>query len=133
VCLAHPEPSNATDHRRFFDAPVRFPSGKKMLVVPTSLLDQPCKGDDPGLLRVIDRYAADRLERVPCSESAIDRVRGLPVEENLDGEPTGEPAPGVVQSTEAGGGSARSVSINRSRVVIISAWAAPVAGPENPE
>jgi hypothetical protein len=75
VRFAHPEPADTADHVRFFGAPVRFATGENTLVLPATLLDLPCRGADAALLGLLDRYAADRLERVPRSDSFADRAR----------------------------------------------------------
>jgi AraC-like DNA-binding protein len=88
VRFAHPEPPDSSHHARFFDAPIRFSTGENTLVLPAASLELPCKGSNPGLLSVLDRYAADRLELVPRSESVADRARTALATEILDGEPS---------------------------------------------
>ena len=88
--FGHPAPPDASDHRRFFAAPIRFATGENALVLPAALLDTPCRAADPALLAVLDRYAADRLERAPQTTSFADRARAALLEEFRDGEPRAE-------------------------------------------
>ena len=88
VRFAHPEPQDSRDHRRFFAAPVRFATGENALVMPAALLDTPCQRADPALLAVLDRYAADRLERAPATTGFADRARAALMEELRAGEPS---------------------------------------------
>jgi AraC-like DNA-binding protein len=87
VRFAHASPPDATEHAAFFRAPVRFAMGENALELDRSLLALPCIRPEPALVGVLDRYAADRLEKVPLVASLADRVR-LVLEEDLrDGEP----------------------------------------------
>ena len=61
VRFAHPAPRDCGEHERFFGGPLRFATGENALVLPTALLDLPCRRTDPSLLSLLDRYAADRL------------------------------------------------------------------------
>ena len=90
VRFGHPEPSDPSDHRRFFGAPVRFAAGENALVLPAELLGRPCLHADPSLLAVLDRYAADRLELAPRTTSFADRARAALLEELRGGEPSVE-------------------------------------------
>ena len=90
VRFGPPAPPDASDHRRFFAAPIRFATGENALVLPAALLDTPCRAADPALLAVLDRYAADRLERAPQTTSFADRARAALLEEFRDGEPRAE-------------------------------------------
>jgi AraC-like DNA-binding protein len=84
VRFAHREPSNSREHERFFDAPLRFASGENALVLPAALLDLPCHRNDPSLLELLDRYAADRLGG-PGAATFADRARGA-LSQELQGE-----------------------------------------------
>ena len=87
VHFAHPAPGNVADHRHFFASPVIFSAGENALVIPEALLDEPCRRSDPALLRVLDRYAADRLEAAPRSSGTVDRIRNVIADELKNGEP----------------------------------------------
>jgi AraC-like DNA-binding protein len=58
------------------------------LILPTGLLHTPCARADPALVAVLDRYAAERLEHVPRTDSIADRVRTVLGDELRGGEPT---------------------------------------------
>ena len=61
VRFAHRAPGDSRDHERFFGCPLRFAAGENALVLSMALLDLPCHSNDPSLLSLLDRYAADRL------------------------------------------------------------------------
>ena len=90
VRFAHPQPQDSSDHRRFFAAPVRFSTAENALVLPAALLETPCQRADPALLAVLDRYAADRLQRTPETTGFADRARAALLEELRAGEPSAE-------------------------------------------
>jgi AraC-like DNA-binding protein len=52
------------------------------------LLQTRCLSADSGLVAVLDRYAVDRLNRAPRTNSAADRVRTLIADELRGGNPT---------------------------------------------
>lgn len=87
VHFVHPAPADSSEHTRFFRAPVHFATRENALVLPARLLETPCTRSDAALVAVLDRYAADRLER-PHATSVADRVRGVLAEELRGGEPT---------------------------------------------
>jgi AraC-like DNA-binding protein len=62
--------------------------GQNVLILPASLLQTPCVSADPGLVAVLDRYAVDRLQKAPRTNSAADRVRTLIRDELRGGNPT---------------------------------------------
>jgi AraC-like DNA-binding protein len=88
VHFVHQAPPDTTDHARFFRAHVHFAMGQNALVLSRSLLEMACTRADPALVAVLDRYAADRLEQMPQSNSTADRVRTILVDELRGGEPT---------------------------------------------
>ena len=88
VRFAHPPPSDTSEHERFFRAEVRFGTGANELVMRTSLLETPCIGADAGLAEVLERYAADRLERAPRSGGIADRVSHALTADLRGGDPT---------------------------------------------
>lgn len=88
VHFVHAAPLDASEHVRFFRADVHFGMGENALVLPAPLLQTRCARADPALVAVLDRYAADRLERVPDTNSIVDRVRNVLGDELRGGEPT---------------------------------------------
>jgi AraC-like DNA-binding protein len=87
VRFAHPTPRDSRDHERFFAAPLRFATGENALVLPAALLDLPCHRNDPSLLSLLDRYAADRLSGAQAATFA-DRARATLAEELQAGHVT---------------------------------------------
>jgi hypothetical protein len=87
VRFAHPPPSDLAEHKRFFRADIRFETGVNALVLPTALLDTPCTRADPALADVLERYAADRLERAPQTSSIADRVSHALADDLRGGRP----------------------------------------------
>ena len=88
VRFAHGEPARPDEHRRFFGAPVCFMAGENALVMPTSLLELPCTHADAVLFAMLDRYAADQLERAPRSAAVGDRARAALAAVLRKGEPS---------------------------------------------
>jgi AraC-like DNA-binding protein len=88
VHFAHPAPADSSEHARFFRADLHFAMGENALVLPTRLLETPCARADPALVAVLDRYAGERLEQAPRTNSVADRVRSLLGDELRGGEPT---------------------------------------------
>ena len=88
VRFAHPAPQDVREHERIFRAPVGFGMGQNALVLSAPLLQMPCIGADSGLAAVLDRYAVDRLEKAPRTNSAADRIRTLIRDELRGGNPT---------------------------------------------
>jgi AraC-like DNA-binding protein len=87
VRFAHSAPNDVDDHARFFRAPVHFDCGENALVLPAALLDMPCVRADGALLAVLDRYAADRLGRLPQTTTLAERVRAALIEQLVGTEP----------------------------------------------
>jgi AraC-like DNA-binding protein len=88
VHFAHPAPPDASEHARFFRAPVHFAMASNALVLSTRLLQTPCARADEALASVLDRYAAGRLEQSPRTSGIADRVRSELGDELRGGEPT---------------------------------------------
>jgi AraC-like DNA-binding protein len=88
VRFAHPPPLTAREHREFFRAPVLFASGENAIEFDEALMDLPCVRADSTLADVLDRFAGDRLNRIPPGTSLARRVRALLELEFRGGEPT---------------------------------------------
>jgi AraC-like DNA-binding protein len=88
VRFAHDEPGGSAEHRRFFGSRVCFMAGANALIMPASLLDVACERADVALFGMLDRYAADRLERAPKSASVADRARAALGTALRNGEPS---------------------------------------------
>ena len=88
VCFEHDEPGRSEEHRRFFDAPVRFGAAEHALVLPVRLLELPCAQAEAALFRKLERYAGDPLERVPEAAAMVERVRAAVTVVLRNGEPS---------------------------------------------
>jgi AraC-like DNA-binding protein len=88
VRFAHPPPLTPREHREFFGAPVLFAAGENAIEFDQALMDLPCVRADPALADVLDRFAGDRLNRIPPGTSLAARVRALLAIELPGGEPT---------------------------------------------
>ncbi len=88
VRFAHPAPVAPREHREFFGAPVLFATGENAIEFDEVLMDLPCVRSDAALVEVLDRFAGDRLNRMPTGESLAARVRAWLEMEFRGGEPT---------------------------------------------
>lgn len=88
VRFAHPAPRDTGEHARILRAPVRFATGENALVLPAALLERPCARADPGLAAVLDRHAAERLERLGVTSAVADRARAALAEALRESEPS---------------------------------------------
>src|SRR5262245_50542607 len=88
VHFAHAAPPATAEYSDYFGCPVQFSSGQNGMILPLELLDIPCKGSDPALLAVLDRYVIDRLARAPSGTSQADRVRSAILNALKAGEPS---------------------------------------------
>lgn len=77
VHFMHPETSYADDYARLFRAPIRFDCERNAIVSPRLALDLPLTGSNPGLHRVLLRYADELLARVPRRHPFTRHVRAL--------------------------------------------------------
>ena len=86
VRFAHPAPAEIREHQRFFRSSVHFSMGQTALIIPTTFLETACVRADPALVALLDRHAADRLERAPRTGGVADRVRSALAEALDSGE-----------------------------------------------
>jgi AraC-like DNA-binding protein len=68
-------PRHEAELQRIFDAPIRFRYPASEMILDSSLLQQPTRTSDPELFRILQRVAADALERVPGLDRLDQRVR----------------------------------------------------------
>jgi len=61
VCFTHRKPNNTEPYRRFFRAPLRFDAEQNGVWFPSKWLKQPVHGNDPELLRLLQKQV-DALE-----------------------------------------------------------------------
>ena len=67
VCLAHPEPPDASEHRRFFHMPVRFSAGSNSLLLSAVDAARPMRAADDALASIVHR----RLDKVLAEARAL--------------------------------------------------------------
>lgn len=90
VSFRHPAPSDVSEHRRLFRAPIQFNGATNGVVLPRTLLDTPLVKSDPGLCAVLERHARELLEKIPRANSLSDRVRQLLAKDLSTGVPSAE-------------------------------------------
>jgi AraC-like DNA-binding protein len=88
VDLTSPAPPDAAEHRRVFQADVRFGCPEARLSVPREAWEAPISGQNPALLSVLEDHARRLLAELPRSEGIPGRVRAILAEELPRGEPT---------------------------------------------
>jgi AraC-like DNA-binding protein len=80
VHFAHAAPRDTTEHERVFGSRVQFSSGRTAMQICDAVLDASNARSDPGLVKVLDRYALSLLGDVPSSITLGSRVRAILVE-----------------------------------------------------
>ena len=80
VCFAHDAPRSTAEHERVFGARVQFSSGRTAMRIPNAVLDAANTHADPGLVQVLDRYAASLLGDAPSRMTLGNRVRAILIE-----------------------------------------------------
>jgi AraC-like DNA-binding protein len=73
----HARPKSTLVHQRIFRSPVQFGQLENALVYPRAALDMPLVGADSGLARVLERHAAEALQKLGRNTSLPERVREL--------------------------------------------------------
>jgi AraC-like DNA-binding protein len=82
VCLAHPAPVDASEHRRFFHVPVRFGAGSNSLLLSAVDAAHPMREADEALASVVRRRLDKVLaERARHRSGFIEHVRQMMVEQ----------------------------------------------------
>lgn len=65
VCLAHPEPADASEYRRFFRGPLRFSAGSNSMLLSAADAARPMRDADEALASIVrrrlDKALAERL------------------------------------------------------------------------
>jgi len=77
--FTHPRPKSTLVHQRIFRCPLHFGQAQNALVYPRAVLDAPLVGADVGLARVLERHAADALQKLvaaPACQSVCVRSSG---------------------------------------------------------
>ena len=88
VRFAHAEPARVAEHRRFFQAPIRFSAAENALSLSETTLALPCVRADPALASLMDRYAGEHMAADGSADQRVsDRLRQILLAELRDGEP----------------------------------------------
>jgi AraC-like DNA-binding protein len=90
VEFAHAAPSDVTEHKRIFRAPVLFAAPGNAMVFAPPVLELPLLTANPGLCAVLDRRLDDLVAERPVGETVLERVKRLIAAELCGGEPTTE-------------------------------------------
>jgi AraC-like DNA-binding protein len=92
VAFAHPAPPKASDHARFFRAPVRFGAPANEIAFDRALLDRPLPTADPALSSVLERYGEGVVARLPAGVSFLEDARRAVADLLRDGDASLEAA-----------------------------------------
>jgi AraC-like DNA-binding protein len=92
VCFAHAAPRDLTEHKRVFDCPITFASGRTAAHFPNAILDVPNARADPALVGLLDRYAGLLIEQLPDAVTLSGRVRTWLLPRLASGEPSANDA-----------------------------------------
>ncbi len=90
VWFAHDMPGDTSDHARVFGVPPRFASGRTAMQFSNSVLDRPNARADPGLAKVLDRYATSLLDDAPVRPTFGNRVRAILIDALGSESPTAD-------------------------------------------
>jgi len=88
--FVHARPKNTLVHQRIFRSPVHFGQAQSAIIYPRAALDAPLVAADSGLARVLERHAADALQKLGRSTSLPERVRELVRQDLTSGKLTAE-------------------------------------------
>jgi AraC-like DNA-binding protein len=88
--FSHARPKNTSVHQRIFRSPVHFGQPQNALVYPRGVLDTPLLAADSGLARVLERHAAEALQKLGRNTSLPERVRELVRQDLTSGKLTAE-------------------------------------------
>ncbi len=77
VRFTHAAPEDTRPHAALFRCPVRFRSSTSVLVFDEKALAVRVRSANPGVERILERYMGEILERLPKSESFIERTRSV--------------------------------------------------------
>ncbi|MET0388222.1 MAG: AraC family transcriptional regulator [Polyangiales bacterium] len=90
VHFTHARPKSTLVHQRIFRCPVHFGQPQNAIVYPRSVLDAPLVSADVGLARVLERHAADALQKLGRSTSLPERVREIVRQDLTSGKLTAD-------------------------------------------
>lgn len=90
VEFSHQAPSDTSEHKRIFRAPLVFGRALNALALPPTVLEMRLLGANPGLSAVLERQLEEMLADLPSGETVLARVKRLIAAELCGGEPTAE-------------------------------------------
>jgi AraC-like DNA-binding protein len=90
VHFTHARPKNTLVHQRIFRSPLHFGQPQTALIYPRAVLDAPLVSADVGLARVLERHAADALQKLGRSTSLPERVREIVRQDLTSGKLTAD-------------------------------------------
>jgi AraC-like DNA-binding protein len=89
VMFTHAPPLRLSSYERFFRCPVHFNASEYAIRFDSELLDAPLVTADPLLFGLLESYARELMERLPCAERDIQqRVRNVVLRELDGGNPS---------------------------------------------
>jgi AraC-like DNA-binding protein len=86
VRFTHPAAGTTKVIHDFFGCPVRFECPSSEVVFDSKALALPIRSANAGVVRILDRYMRDLLERLPANHSHAHHVRSLVSRSLLDGQ-----------------------------------------------
>ncbi len=86
ISFPHPEPDDTREYVRVFGAPVYFGAGAGTLTFAAELLDAPLKRGEPALAEILERTAAETIDRMPVSTEIARLVREQVIKLLPDGD-----------------------------------------------
>jgi AraC-like DNA-binding protein len=89
VKFKHARPETTARHERLFRSPLQFGQTEYAMILPRSYLDLPLVQADSGLAQLLERHAAEALQRLGRSALLRERVREF-VRQDLTGKLTAE-------------------------------------------
>lgn len=88
VTFRHAAPEDASEHRRLFQATVRFAQPANSMLLRAADLSRKVAAADPALCALLERQAAALMARIPEHASPLERTRQALATELQHGEPT---------------------------------------------
>jgi AraC-like DNA-binding protein len=88
VRFRHAQPDKLDNHQRLFRAPLLFGESVDEIEFDRSLLALRIRSAEPGLAKILDRYADEMLERLPRADDFAGRVRQAVVKLGVGTSPT---------------------------------------------
>lgn len=87
VCFSYERPADTSAAEEFFDAPLRFGTGRTQIVVDASVLDVAVNRSDTQLARILERHCDELMAKLPDQESLLARVHRAIAASLASGDP----------------------------------------------